>query len=226
MKASTTTKTIVSVATCTLAGVLLLQCGPTDPITQANGGNAGGGVTGTSPAAGAGGNSAAGNGSGGYIISSPPPAGGSTASSSRYDAAPASPDANCGTQTQNPTPQLVDLLLVLDRSGSMADDIATDTACTTGGGRRDAAPCSPKWPAMTASLKQVLTILARPSPVGFEVLLVANCLRLHSKPRSGRRSGARHRCTNPDRDGQHVPGRQHSDHGRHQRGCHLLWDRK
>ncbi len=158
MKASTTTNTIASIATCMLAGALFLQCGPTDPIPgglQANGGNAGGGITGTSPTAGAGG-STAGNGSGGYIIVPPPPAGGSTASSFKYDAAPASPDANCGTQTQNPTPQSVDLLLVLDRSGSMADDIATDNACTTGGGRRDAAPCSPKWPAMTDSLNQVL----------------------------------------------------------------------
>jgi hypothetical protein len=77
---------------------------------------------------------------------------------------PASADANCGIQTQNPTAQPVDLLLVLDRSGSMDNDIVTDTACSSGSGRRDAAPCTTKWPAMTASLKQVLAS----SPAGVQ----------------------------------------------------------
>ena len=68
---------------------------------------------------------------------------------------------NCGILTQGLTAQPVDLLLVLDRSGSMADDIATDKACTGAGAP---ATCSPKWPAMTASLNQVLAS----SPAGVQ----------------------------------------------------------
>jgi hypothetical protein len=96
---------------------------------------------------------------------------------------PASVDVNCGTQTKNPTPQPVDLLLVLDRSGSMANDMTTDTACSGGGGgssRRDAGSCAPKWPAMTASLQQVLAS----SPAG-----VQWGLKFFSSP------GARDGCT-------------------------------
>ena len=45
---------------------------------------------------------------------------------------PTRPISSCGTQIGNLTAQPVDLLLVLDRSGSMADDIATDKVCTGG----------------------------------------------------------------------------------------------
>ena len=135
MKASATATTIASIAACILAGALSLQCGPTGSINvepQAGGGNRGGGITGTSPTAGA---------------------GGSTESSSNLDAAPASAEINCGVQTQNPAPQPVDLLLVLDRSGSMTSDIASDTDCS---GRNPPANCTARWPTMTASLTQVL----------------------------------------------------------------------
>jgi hypothetical protein len=49
----------------------------------------------------------------------------------------------------------------------MANDMTTDTACSGGGGgssRRDAGSCAPKWPAMTASLQQVLAS----SPAGVQ----------------------------------------------------------
>jgi hypothetical protein len=59
------------------------------------------------------------------------------------------------------SPQPVDLLLVLDRSGSMSDDITTDTACGTGIG---AATCTTKWSNMTASLTQVFAA----SPAGVQ----------------------------------------------------------
>jgi von Willebrand factor type A domain. len=74
---------------------------------------------------------------------------------------PASVDVNCGTQTKDPTPQPVDLLLVLDRSGSMTSDIATDTDCS---GRNPPANCTARWPTMTASLTQVLAV----SPAGVQ----------------------------------------------------------
>jgi von Willebrand factor type A domain. len=101
------------------------------------------------------------------IIVAPPTGGaGGSSSSSTVEIVPASVDVNCGTQTQDPTPQPVDLLLVLDRSGSMANDMTTDTACSSGGSssRRDAGSCAPKWPAMTTSLNQVLAS----SPAGVQ----------------------------------------------------------
>ena len=158
MKASATAATIVSIAACILAGLLSLQCGPTDPVgaqPEGNGGNGGGGVTGNSPTAGAGGYSTGADRSGGNtgVVSAPPPAGGSTESTGNIDAAVATADINCGIQTQNPTPQPVDLLLVLDRSGSMTSDIASDTDCS---GRNPPANCTPRWSTMTTSLKQVL----------------------------------------------------------------------
>jgi hypothetical protein len=48
------------------------------------------------------------------------------------------------------SPQLVDLLLVLDRSGSMSDDIASDATCGSRAG------CQARWPTISASLNQVL----------------------------------------------------------------------
>jgi len=58
-------------------------------------------------------------------------------------------------------PQPVDLLLVLDRSSSMSNDITTDSACSTGSG---AAACTTKWSTMTASLTQVFAA----SPAGVQ----------------------------------------------------------
>jgi hypothetical protein len=156
MKASATAKTIASIAACLLAGAL--QCGPTDPVgagSTTSGGNGGGGGTGTSPTAGAGGDSTGDNPGGGNtgIVSAPPPAGGSTDDSSDAAVAvPASPDANCGIQTENPTPQPVDLLLVLDRSASMSYDIASETSCSGGA----AATCTGRWSTITTALNQVL----------------------------------------------------------------------
>jgi len=55
----------------------------------------------------------------------------------------------------------VDLLLVLDRSSSMSDDIASDATC---GGRGAPANCTTRWSTMTASLQQVLAT----SPAGVQ----------------------------------------------------------
>jgi len=146
-----------------LAGTLWLQCGPVDPIQiapTAGGGN-GGGASGTPSQAGG----AGGGGTRSVIIVVPPDIDSGPPIITGLDAALASPDANCGTQTKNPAPQAVDLLLVLDRSSSMSYDITTDSACTGGGGRgRDAAVCTTKWSTMTTSLTQVLAT----SPTGVQ----------------------------------------------------------
>jgi hypothetical protein len=57
---------------------------------------------------------------------------------------------NCGITTNTINQQTVDLLLVLDRSGSMAYDIASsNNNCR-------APACTARWPTMTTSLNQVL----------------------------------------------------------------------
>ena len=66
----------------------------------------------------------------------------------------ASDGGNCGITTNTINQQTVDLLLVLDRSGSMDYDIASGNTCS---GRTAPANCTARWPTMTASLKQVLT---------------------------------------------------------------------
>ena len=68
---------------------------------------------------------------------------------------------NCGITTSNLTQQPADLLLVLDRSGSMNDDIASDASCT---GANAPANCTTRWSTMTTALNQVLTT----SPAGVE----------------------------------------------------------
>jgi hypothetical protein len=74
---------------------------------------------------------------------------------------PANPDANCGTQTSNMSQQPADLLLVLDRSGSMSDDIASNSSCT---GKNAPANCATRWSTITTALTQVLTS----SPAGVQ----------------------------------------------------------
>jgi hypothetical protein len=121
-----------------------------------NGGVAGnGGNGGNGGAAENGGNGAAGQTS----IIGTMPSGGSNVDANVQDVQPviASADANCGVQTQNPSVQPVDLLLVLDRSGSMSDDIASDATCGSRAG------CQARWPTLTTSLAQVL--VASPASV-------------------------------------------------------------
>jgi hypothetical protein len=125
------------------------------PLTNpgGSGGNSGiagnGGNGGNAGAAENGGNAAAGQTS----IIGTMPSGGSNVDANVQDVEPviASADANCGVQTQNPKPKPADLLLLLDRSGSMAYDIATDNNCNTG-----STTCTQRWATVTASLQQVL----------------------------------------------------------------------
>lgn len=60
-------------------------------------------------------------------------------------------DANCGTLTKSVSRIPVDLLLVLDRSGSMTWDMGQDVPC------EQLASCNPRWSTMRAALSKVLT---------------------------------------------------------------------
>jgi len=70
---------------------------------------------------------------------------------------------NCGITTNSLSQEPADLLLVLDRSGSMSEDIASNNNCGGGGGG-GAGACTARWPTMTAALNQVLAA----SPAGVE----------------------------------------------------------
>jgi len=70
------------------------------------------------------------------------------------DVAPPPPtgDANCGNLTSNTTRQPADVLLVLDRSGSMDFDTSSDSSCNNG-----ATNCTARWPALTSAVDTTLT---------------------------------------------------------------------
>jgi hypothetical protein len=61
-------------------------------------------------------------------------------------------DANCGTQPFGTSHQPADVLLVLDRSGSMAYDTAADSNCARG-----STTCTARWPALTSAVNATLT---------------------------------------------------------------------
>jgi len=75
-------------------------------------------------------------------------------------------DANCGSQTNNTSHEPADVLLVLDRSGSMNESIAEscycDPALASGGGGgikacADTTNCTPRWKSLTAGLNTTLS---------------------------------------------------------------------
>jgi hypothetical protein len=89
----------------------------------------------------------AGSGGGGYGASGAPPTG----------------DANCGSQTSSTTHEPADVLLVLDRSGSMDYSIAEECYCdpslATGSGTRacsDTANCTTRWSSLSSAIKATL----------------------------------------------------------------------
>ncbi len=70
------------------------------------------------------------------------------------DLAPPLPssDANCGSATSTATRQPADVLLVLDRSGSMDYSTSTDSNCSRG-----STTCTARWPALTSAVDSTLT---------------------------------------------------------------------
>ena len=155
-------KILLGLAAWLFVGASLIDCVSDLPVSPAVGSGGNGGAAGVGGngggVAGGGNGAAAGNGGsaeGGQIVSTIPSGGANgNVDANPYDATPvaASADANCGSQTRNPTPQAVDLLLLLDRSASMSYDIASDTNCAAG-----STTCSGRWATVTTSLNQVLS---------------------------------------------------------------------
>ena len=119
-----------------------LGCGSPDQV--GGGGNSGGGVAGT-PVFNLDASSLVRGGAGGDAGSAgPPPTG----------------DANCGSQTNSTTQQPADVLLVLDRSGSMNNDIAEECKCTGSSSGSDPCPdqttCRDRWTTVSGALDSTL----------------------------------------------------------------------
>ena len=152
MRSTTVGKILIGLSAWLFVGASIMDCASDLPITNPGGSGGTGGIAGNGGnggAAGNGGNGAAGQTS--FIGTLP--SGGNNADANVQDVEPviASADANCGVQTQNPKPKPADLLLLLDRSGSMDYDIATDKNCNVG-----STTCTQRWATVTTSLQQVL----------------------------------------------------------------------
>jgi hypothetical protein len=127
-------KTVASVAIGSFAGVLFAACGSPGQIGPGGGTGSGGGAAGAPSVkmdASLNGNGGS-SGSGGGVIA---PTG----------------DANCGSVSNSTTRLPADVLLVLDRSGSMDYGLTIDSNCRTGD-----TTCSARWPTLTASIDTTL----------------------------------------------------------------------
>ena len=115
----------------------------------------------TPPPVGVGGTSGGGGG-GGLTINTSPTAGASGSGATTGGGGQPTGDANCGTQTKNTAHQLADVLLVLDRSGSMDYSTAEDCYCdaTTAGSNgktcSSTTNCTTRWPALTSAVTATL----------------------------------------------------------------------
>lgn len=105
-----------------------------------------------------GGGGGADGGGGGSQSGYNPNAGGAGGDSGTSSTTPTA-DANCGVQTSGTTKLPTDVLLVLDRSGSMSESIAADCCCNstcrniTGAQTcSDTSNCTQRWPALTTAV--------------------------------------------------------------------------
>jgi Mg-chelatase subunit ChlD len=151
MKRITATRFITGVGTSLHLGLCLLACGSTDTngdgAQTASGGNSNPiiNVPHTDSVG------ADGSASGGTGATGPTP----------------TTDANCGMQTSETTKQATDVLLVLDRSGSMNESIAADCCCVDSCRQitntpmcSDTANCAERWPALTSAVGTTLSSAA------------------------------------------------------------------
>jgi hypothetical protein len=95
--------------------------------------------------------------------------------------APPTGDANCGVQTSEATKGVTDVLLVLDRSGSMNESLAADCCCSSSCRNiisikmcADTTRCEERWPSLTSA---VGTTIAKTAGINWG-------LKLYSSPGS------------------------------------------
>jgi hypothetical protein len=103
------------------------------------------------------------------VVGTTPPSGsGNTTGSFKFDGSPPSSGgggstltdgAVCGLQTKQASRGVTDVLLVLDRSGSMSESIAEDCCCssacssaTRAGMCSNTSSCTERWPALTSAV--------------------------------------------------------------------------
>ena len=117
----------------------------------------------TPPPVGAGGTKGGSVGAGGVVINTSPTGQGGSGGSLSTGLAPTG-DANCGTQTSGTSQEPADVLLVLDRSGSMNESIAEDcccnNTCANATGSKlctSTSNCTERWPALTSAVNATLT---------------------------------------------------------------------
>jgi hypothetical protein len=87
-------------------------------------------------------------------------------------------DANCGVQTSETTKAPTDVLLVLDRSGSMNESIAENCCCSTTCRQvvsikmcSDTTNCTERWPALTSA---VTTTIAKTAGINWGLKLFSS----------------------------------------------------
>ncbi len=151
MKQNVLAKGLLGAAASLVFGFAFVNCGNDTPDSIGGGGNNSGE-----------GNNSGGGGTGLATTLTLPDAssgGGGTGGSSTP-----TEDANCGVKTSNATKAPVDVLLVLDRSGSMAQSIAEDCCCTNACSRStgksvcsDTANCTERWPTVTSAVTTTIS---------------------------------------------------------------------
>ena len=155
MKNSVCSMMLVGLTIFSCAATWFVGCGSTDKVGEGNGG--GGGV-------------------GGPVVINPTPIGsgqgastgsgassGSGSSGGTGTSATPTGDVNCGSTISSTSHEPADVLLVLDRSGSMNYSIAADCYCSrqAAGSSGTVCPntsnCTTRWPALTTAVNATLT---------------------------------------------------------------------
>jgi len=131
-----------------LGGCGFKQAGASGPGTAGAGGSTGGagGIGGASGAGGSGGGGGSGKGGMTPII---------IISDAGSDGPASTPDANCGARNKAAMKVAPDILIVLDRSGSMDNDVM-DKSCVDGGFGIGMCGANSKWALITPAINQVV----------------------------------------------------------------------
>lgn len=154
MKQNVLAKSLIGAAASLVLGFAFVNCSSNSPDSI-------GGGTGNGNNSGAG--NISGGGGTGLTTSLHLPDASASAGGNGGDPTPTA-DANCGVKTSNATKSPVDVLLVLDRSGSMSESIAEDCCCDNTCNRStgkslctDTTNCTQRWPAVTAAVTATIS---------------------------------------------------------------------